>query len=140
MAAGSKFDNEDMITEINVTPLVDVMLVLLVIFMISAPVIYQSAVKVDLPEATTGENTEKVTLRFSITKNGEYLLADKPVKKSELPEVIESALKKDPTANAIIGADKRVTHGQVVALIDALKVGGIKKVAIGTESRKGEKK
>src|SRR6476646_10217575 len=67
----SSSSDDDMIAGINVTPLVDVVLVLLIIFLITAPVLYQSAIKVQLPKAKSGEETQKSPLSFTITKSGE---------------------------------------------------------------------
>src|SRR3954469_1827821 len=69
--AGFSSTDDDMITGINVTPLVDVVLVLLIIFMITAPVLYQSAIKIQLPKAKTGEENPKSPLNFTISKDGD---------------------------------------------------------------------
>src|SRR5680860_538573 len=70
MAGGFNSSDDDFISGINVTPLVDVVLVLLIIFMITAPAIYQSAIKVQLPKAKSGEASEKPPMNFTISKEG----------------------------------------------------------------------
>lgn len=130
----SKSDSEDMITGINVTPLVDVVLVLLVIFMITAPAIYQAAIKVELPKAVSGEKTEHITLKFTLTKDGQIMLDKEVVTMDKIPGIVTQAVTKDPTANAVIFADAGVSHGQVMQLLDSVKVNGIAKFALGVDS------
>lgn len=129
-----------MITGINVTPLVDVVLVLLIIFMITAPAIYQSGIKVELPKAATGEKVERVTLKFSLLPSGEIRLGPDPVTLARIPEIVEGALKKDPQATAVVGADRNLAHGTVIELIDALKGAGLTKIALGVQSKESSKK
>ena len=135
MAANLGSD-EEIITGINVTPLVDVVLVLLVIFMITAPVIYQATIKIDLPKATSGEKTEHVTLRFSLSANGEINLGNDKVAKEQIPDLAKQALAKDPTANAVVAADKSLSHGSVIGFIDLLKSSGIQRFGIAVDSGK----
>lgn len=132
--AASMNDSEEMITGINVTPLVDVVLVLLIIFMITAPVIYQATIKVELPKAKSGEKTEQVTLRFAIQKDGTLALGNQAVPRTAIPEIVKKALEKDPNANAVVAADEGLTHGSVIQFIDLLKTNGITRFAIGVES------
>ncbi len=128
---------EEMITGINVTPLVDVMLVLLVMFMITAPVLYQSAIKVDLPKALSGEKTERVTLRLTLLQSKELLVDKTKVELSKLPEITKQVLEKDETADAILAADSAVSHGEVMKVVDVLRNNGLKKIAIGVDSPEG---
>src|SRR5436190_24061454 len=80
MASGFGSSNdEEMFSAINVTPLVDVVLVLLIIFMITAPTIYQSAIKVQLPKAQSGEATEKAAMSFVINKEGNLTWNQEPI-------------------------------------------------------------
>lgn len=134
MAGMSNSSDEDMITGINVTPLVDVVLVLLVIFMITAPAIYQSAIKVELPKAVSGEKTEHITLRFTLMKDGKIVLGKDETTLEKIPELVKSAIEKDPTANAVLFADAGVSHGQVMKVLDQIKANGIAKFALGVDS------
>jgi biopolymer transport protein ExbD len=133
MAVNTNTD-EEMIVGINVTPLVDVVLVLLVIFMITAPVIYQSTIKVELPRASSGEKTEHITLRFTLMGNGDTMLGSDKVSRDRVPELVKSALKQDPTANAVIAADRNLTHGTVITFIDLLKTNGLQRFGIAVDS------
>ncbi len=135
MAASSQND-EDMITGINITPMVDVMLVLLVIFMIAAPTLYNGSIKVELPKAASGEKNDRITLKFNLTTDGRIVLDKKEIKSEDLPGIIKKALEIDPKADALVGADQSLTHGKVMEFIDQLKVQGIQRFAIAVDDKK----
>lgn len=134
MAGFNTKSSDDSITGINVTPLVDVVLVLLIIFMITAPLIYQSSIKVELPAARSGDKNKQVTLKFTIMADRTVLLADKPIAGPEIEAAVKDALAKDPQANAIVSADKSLSHGHVMEVIDSLKSAGISRLAIGVNT------
>ncbi|MBF0208034.1 MAG: biopolymer transporter ExbD [Oligoflexia bacterium] len=129
-------DQGDMISDINITPMVDVMLVLLVIFMIAAPNLYQAEMKVELPKAATAEKVEKVTLRFHLYEKGKLELDNKEITKGEIGDYIKKALEIDPATDAIVAADKSLYHGEVVEFIDQIKLAGIKRFGIAVETKK----
>lgn len=132
MAAQSN-DQDDMITGINVTPMVDVMLVLLVIFMIAAPTLYQGSIKVDLPAAKSGEKTEKVTMNFTLLKDGKILLDKKEIARGEVQGYIKKAMELDPKADAVVAADRALSHGNVMEFVDLLKTNGLQRFAVAVE-------
>lgn len=138
--AGKLSDSEEMITGINVTPLVDVVLVLLVIFMITAPALYQAAIRVELPKAASGEKTEHVTLRFTLLKDGSILIGNERITKDQVVEVVKRSIQTDPTANAVIAAEASLTHGDVIGFIDLLKTNGLSRFAIGVDTPQPQKK
>ena len=117
-------NDDDIISGINITPLVDVVLVLLIIFMITAPTIYSSALKVQLPKAASGESIEKTALNFSITKDGHVGLDGKPLEWDQVKQTL-GALTEIDQKTAIINADKETQHGTVIQLIDLLKQAGL---------------
>lgn len=123
------FDDGDEISGINVTPLVDVVLVLLVIFMITAPTLYQEALKVQLPQAKTGEEQSKGTLQIVVGQDG-TINVEKHV--LSLDELAKHVAQVKPQA-AIILADKKVEHGKVIVIIDLLKANGVQKFSFGVE-------
>jgi biopolymer transport protein ExbD len=143
MAGG--FQNEDeAISGINVTPLVDVVLVLLIIFLITAPVLYQSAIKVKLPQAKSGEEVQKSPLEFAISKEGELSIIT-----GKTPEKIDWATLGPRLATlggnvseqtAVISADEMTPHGIVVRLMDALRQAGITRFALNVESATAPKR
>lgn len=129
MAAG-KFDDDD-ISAINVTPLVDVVLVLLVIFMITAPVLYQGALDVKLPEAGSGESQSRAPLEVVMDRNGAVKIEDRWM----TPEQLGEWVARNHCETALIQADRRVEHGKVITLIELLKSRGIQKFSFGVEVR-----
>ena len=135
MASSSSSSDDDVISGINVTPLVDVVLVLLVIFMITAPVIYQNAIKVELPAAKTGEQRRESPLNFTLTKDGGILLDAKPVDLGTVGASVKQALARNPEETAVINADKSTPHGRVIELMDALREAGMYRFALSVEGR-----
>lgn len=133
MAGGAKLDDDGIITDINVTPLVDIMLVLLIIFMLTANIIANPSIEVALPEASTGEATEPSTVALMLTKDGELFLNGTPVDEAGVRDYLADLAKEDPKAQAIIAADKEVSHGKVIHLIDLVRQQGIHKFAINIE-------
>lgn len=135
MAASSNQDDEE-ITGINVTPLVDVMLVLLIIFMVTANYITSQAIKVDLPEASTGESqVNKQELNFIIDKAANLFLNGEPVNFDQIDQTIQSARSgaDGKPLQALIGADRETPHGAVIKLIDAVRRNGITEFALNVD-------
>ncbi len=122
--------NDEAITGINVTPLVDITLVLLIIFMVTATYIAKESIEVDLPRAATGGETVGPTLTFTIDKAGALYLDGQPATRDGARAAVRSALEKSKDARALIGADKGVAYGEVVSLIDLVKQAGLTKFAI----------
>lgn len=133
MAGGFQSD-DDVISGINITPLVDVVLVLLIIFLITAPVIYQSAIKVKLPNAKTGETAEKSPLEFTISKDGDLSLGKDHLDWAQLPSRLSSLGPNAGDQTAVISADQATPHGTVVRLMDALRQAGVTRFALNVES------
>jgi biopolymer transport protein TolR len=128
--ASQQSGDDDAITGINVTPLVDITLVLLIIFMVTASYIVKEAIEVDLPRAASGGETVGPTLSFAIDKTGALFLDGQPVSREVARAAVRTAVRKSPEARALIGADKMVAHGEVVSLIDLVKTEGLSKFAI----------
>ena len=134
MAGGIKFDDEDGITEINVTPLVDVVLVLLIIFMVASNYIVKEAIEVNLPKAATGEelNQENKSIALILKKDGRLFLNGKRATKEEVKSASQ-ALSKNKDAQALIAADRGTPHGEVVKLIDLIRQNGLTSFAINID-------
>ncbi len=124
-------ENDDLITGINVTPLVDITLVLLIIFMVTATFIVAPSIPVQLPRATTGEPSPVTNIAVVIVSSGELFLNGNLVTEEELRSFIRD--NRSQEMNAIISADRDVRHGAVVHIIDLLREEGIKKFAINVE-------
>ncbi len=133
MAGGAQSDPDEMITSINVTPLVDIVLVLLIIFMLTANLIAKPSIEVELPEASTGEAAEPTTVALTLTRDGSLYLNGTPTDEAALRSYLPQVAKSDPKVQAIIAADKEVTHGRVVWLIDLIRTLGIYKFALNID-------
>ena len=128
--AGGGFRRRGIITEINVTPLVDIMLVLLIIFMLTAHLIAKQAIEVELPRASQSTTLKVTTLAITLTRDGALFLDDKPVTPEALRAAVAAAIAKDPKSQAIIAGDKAVSHGRVVWVLDLVKSLGVTSFAI----------
>ena len=124
------------ITGINVTPMVDVVLVLLVIMMVSATYIVSQSLKVELPKTASSDESVSRTYVVTITKDGKYLFNDKPTSKEALPAALRAAKAANRDVSLVITADEFAYHGAVVGVIDTAKVEGITKFAINVERSK----
>lgn len=117
-------------SDINVTPFVDVVLVLLVIFMISAPIIMKESMNINLPKSGSGDGKISQTLGVVVTKSGQILLNGKMATESTIRTAVQAAIKEDPDTRAIISADQDARHGDVVRAIDLIKSSGMEKFAV----------
>jgi biopolymer transport protein ExbD len=131
MAAASRSNEQGMFSGINVTPLVDIMLVLLVIFMVTAKLIVSQTVPMDLPKAATG-GEQQIVFSIAVDARGETTVDSRAVgNDKQLLELARSAKAKSPDLRAVIQADTSVSHGKVVKVMDLLKQAGIGKIAFG---------
>ena len=130
---GNDDDSGRMIVDINVTPLVDITLVLLIIFMVTASLIVNPAIKVDLPKAASGTEQTRTTLGLTLAKDGALYLNGQKSNDQDVVRFIGSELPKNPELQAIIGADRAVPHGDVVHVIDLVKRSGVHRFAISTD-------
>lgn len=121
------------ISAINVTPFVDVVLVLLVIFMVTAPVLMKDAIGIHLPRAASADQKASASFGVAITKTGQILLNGELVSDETLTQHVKEALAKDPDTRALISADADARHGDVVKAIDLVKSAGMEHFAIQIE-------
>lgn len=131
MAGGAREDEDDLITAINVTPLVDIVLVLLIVLMVTSSYLVNKAINVELPKAATGETTAP-TMSISIDVDGKLYLDGASIDEEKLQRRIKAAYSKDPEVKAVISADGRVQHAKVVTVIDVLRREKVTKFAINT--------
>src|SRR3989338_2657815 len=126
---------DEVIAEINIVPMVDVILVVLIIFMVTAPMIMKRSININLPKAASGEATVPSKLNIPLSPDGKINLDGKTVEDSEVSAVATEEVKKNPDIQAIISADKDVPHGRVVSVLDIVKGAGVKKFAISIDKK-----
>ena len=133
MAGGASNDDEGAITGINVTPFVDIALVLLIIFMVTAKyIVTPQAIPVDLPRASTS-NAVSVAVAVSVDASGAIFADTRPVNDEQLMAYMRERHRENADVRAIIAADQRVPHGRVVHVIDLVRRAGVTKFAIQTQ-------
>jgi biopolymer transport protein ExbD len=133
MATRTQSNNDAPMAEINVTPLVDVMLVLLVIFIVMAP-LFAQALRVDLPQTQAPPLAEPKILDVEITRAGDVRVDHQPVAAQALAATIRNALAATPDLVIRLGADQAVPYGQVAQVIADLQQAGAEKLAFATEA------
>ena len=141
MGASTQADGDDgSIAAINVTPMVDLTLVLLIIFMVAAPLLSSaSSIKVNLPKAATAETTAASPLSLTLARqpSGEPRLYANGQQTDEagVRRLVGQLIKKDRDLQAIVSADEGVDYGRVIRLVDLVKSLGVAKFALSTESK-----
>jgi biopolymer transport protein TolR len=120
------------LSEINVTPLVDVMLVLLIIFMVTAPLM-QQGIDVNLPRAKGKDLPPEERLTIVIKKGGSLFMNDQPTSKSDMMGKLTAISKRNP--NVFLKADKDVPYGTVIEIMSDIKEAGIEKLGMVTEPK-----
>ena len=128
--------DEDIISGINVTPLVDITLVLLIIFMVTATYIVREAIEVDLPRAAHAGEATGTTLAVVLTRDGSVYLDGVKRSEAELARRTRQAVAQDRETRAIISADQATLHGAVVHVIDLMKGEGLSRFAINVEKER----
>jgi biopolymer transport protein ExbD len=140
--AGKIGGDDDVLSEINVTPLVDIMLVLLIIFMLTNEEVSEKmkkpAIEVELPKAASAKNEPAKPLSVVITKDGTLFLNGSQVTQTELETQVKAAAAGNPGQEAVLSADRRVIHGEVVRIIDTIRLAGVEKVAVNTKEQEIE--
>jgi biopolymer transport protein TolR len=129
--AGRRSRSHRQMSEINVTPFVDVMLVLLVVFMITAPLL-SSGVPVDLPktDAKPISSTDDKPLEISLNKNGKLYIGETEVDRDKLVNLLSSMTNDDPDRRIFIRADMALSYGHVMDILGVLNGAGFRKVAL----------
>lgn len=123
------------IVGINVTPFVDITLVLLIIMMVSSTYIVSQSLKVELPKTASSDESVSRTYVVTITKDGKLLFNDSPVGIEDLGKHLKAA-RASQDISLVVSADQGALHGRVVEIIDAAKVAGVTKFAINVERSK----
>lgn len=135
MAFGTQDDTDDVMNEINMTPMVDIMLVLLIIFIITVPVM-KHAVNIDLPRATNEpELIKPANVVLSVNSEGAYFLDGAQIKDEELEPRLKSAAAQNPQPDLHIRGDKAVRYERVAQAMAAAQQAGLRKIGFITEPK-----
>ena len=138
MASAKSDDEEGVISGINVTPLVDICLVLLIVMMVTARIIANLSVPLDLPKAARGQD-QQVFFAVDLTKNDEVWVDGKMVDNPEkVFTLAKEAFSKNQELRATIRADAAVPHGRVMEVMDLIKQAGVNKIAFGVSPKQAQ--
>jgi biopolymer transport protein ExbD len=130
-ASSNQGDDDGMVSGINVTPLVDITLVLLIIFMVTAKLIVSQSLPLDLPKAANGQEIQLI-FGLELHANGDTVVDGKKVPNDDaIFPLAKEAQAKNPELRAVIRADTSVQHGRVIRALDLLKQAGVSKIAFG---------
>jgi len=136
MAFGTQDDTDEVMNEINMTPLVDVMLVLLIIFIITVPVM-KHAVNVDLPQASSlREEIKPETVRLSVDASGAYFINENPIADAALPALLQAEAARTPQPDLHIRGDKAVRYERVAQAMAMAQQAGLRKIGFITEPQR----
>jgi biopolymer transport protein ExbD len=126
-------EQDGVVTGINVTPLVDIMLVLLIVFMVTAHFVQDSGVKINLPKAATSENTATAALTVTLDAKGQMQLMDNVVDLNGLKSNLARESKLNPGVRVSLAADESLPYKTVVGVLDAIKQSGVTRVALAAQ-------
>jgi biopolymer transport protein ExbD len=138
MASNFDPNESDSISDINITPFVDVVLVLLVIFMVTAPMMSKETMNIKLPKAKSSERTELKTLSVAVSKTGQILLNGELIDLTLLYDKALELRKESPNLQLLISADKSAMHGDIIKVLDQVKLAGITNFAFQIEKEINE--
>jgi biopolymer transport protein TolR len=132
MAAATN-DSDELLAAINVTPFVDIVLVLLIILMVTSVQIVKASLEVDLPSAASGGDAVESTLNVVITKDGDMLVDGEPTTRAALIAHVRAEKARNPELRAVIAADRGVVYDRVIQVIDVVKSNGVKSFALNIQ-------
>lgn len=130
---GAKASGTDTIADINMVPLIDIILVVLIIFMVTAPAMIKPSVKVTLPEASSADETTPSLLNVAITADGQVLVNNEEVDEVGAKDIARTEVERNPDVQAVVIADIGVPYGDVIRVLDWVKSQGVKEFAVTTD-------
>ncbi|MFN8847129.1 MAG: ExbD/TolR family protein [Bdellovibrionales bacterium] len=133
--SASTQDSDQEISDINIVPLVDIILVVLIIFMVTAPAMLKPSFPVQLPEASGSETSEPSFLNVTITEQGQVMINGQVRDEVQTLQLAKEQLEKNPKIQAVITADRRAYHESVIQAMDWLKKAGVSDFAVTTERK-----
>lgn len=131
--AAKTSSEDDVISDINIVPLVDIILVVLIIFMVTAPAMIKPSVAVQLPSAGSSDATAPSLLQIAIASDGSIFSSSQEVNEESLKRLAAGEFEKNPEVQAVIAADREVPHGKVIQVLDWVKSTGVKRFAVTTD-------
>lgn len=138
MASSFDPNENDSISDINITPFVDVVLVLLVIFMVTAPMMVKESMNIKLPKGKSTQRSEVKTIAIAISKIGQVLIDGEVVDMTLLYDRAVKIKKLNPDIQVLISADKEAMHGDIIEVLDQVKLAGVTNFAFQVEKIKDE--
>ncbi len=135
MAGGINQSDDEPISAINIVPFVDIILVVLIIFMVTAPLVLKPVIDINLPKSSSGEEAPPAPLNVAIGRDGAIVLNGQPSTPEALAAAAAQAIAEKPDTAAILQADKTVTLETLTTIIDLIKTAGVKKVAFSIEKK-----
>lgn len=136
MASSYNSDSDEPIAEINVVPLVDIILVVLIIFMVTAPLVLKPTIDVNLPQASAGKQEQAAKqMEVIISKTGSLFIEGKEVSLNQLKEQVKQEAQTSKDSSVVLTADKDVTLDGLTTIIDTIKTSGIKKVGFSIQKK-----
>ncbi len=133
MGAALDFEDDDVISDINVTPFVDIILVVLIIFMMTSTTMQKGSFKVDLPQAAAAGESVSSTVNIVLASDGRLAVNGQTVKRDDLARLIRSEARSDPELRAVVAADQSVDYGEVIHVIDLVKENGVRSFALNID-------
>lgn len=131
----TSLSKREMITKVNVLPLVDVCLVLVIVFMVTAPLMMQPVMEVRLPKAVTVEGEEKENITITIAMNGKIAINEKETTWKRLSAELTERIKRNQDKFVIIRADENASHGEMLKAMRIARDAGAKKLTVATEQK-----
>jgi len=133
MALFDRPDEDEVISSVNLISLVDIVLVVLIVFMLTSSTIIRSAITVELPRAASAGSEVAATVNVVYTLSGQLLIDGQEVTPERATELIRGAVERNPELQAVISADKGLSYGDVVEVIDLVKLSGVRSFALNIE-------
>ncbi len=125
--------SSETISEINMVPLIDIILVVLIIFMVTAPALIKPSVDVNLPEASSGDETTPSLLNVAITSDGQVQINNEDADEETAKRLSREEVERNPDVQAVVIADRDLPYGQVIKVLDWVKSAGVKNFAVTTD-------
>lgn len=130
MGAGKTRDDDEIISDINITPMVDIMLVLLIIFMVTANFLKKDSININLPKVAAADANLKESTQVAMSRDGKFYLDGRAVTEGYLLDSLEKEAKYRPNMRVTLSADENISYGSVSRLMGLMRRGGVTKIAL----------